>query len=64
MSALVSVHRNIAVYYFHRLRAIIAYHLEEEADAVFAGEIEVDESYFGGRRKGQRGRGTAGKVPV
>ena len=53
MSALVSVHRNIAVYYFYRLRAIIAYHLEEEADAVFAGEIEVDETYFGGRRKGK-----------
>ena len=26
--------------------------------------IEVDESYFGGRRKGKRGRGAAGKVPV
>ena len=29
-----------------------------------AGAIEVDESYFGGRRKGKRGRGAAGKVPV
>jgi transposase len=28
------------------------------------GEIEVDESYFGGKRKGNRGRGAAGKVPV
>ena len=28
------------------------------------GEIEVDESYFGGVRKGKRGRGAAGKVPV
>jgi transposase len=28
------------------------------------GEIEADESYFGGRRKGKRGRGAAGKVPV
>ncbi len=28
------------------------------------GEIELDESYFGGRRKGQRGRGAAGKVVV
>ncbi len=27
-------------------------------------EIEMDESYFGGRRKGNRGRGAAGKVPV
>ena len=26
--------------------------------------MEVDESYFGGRRKGKRGRGAAGKVPV
>ena len=31
---------------------------------MFAGEIEVDESYFGGARKGNRGRGAAGKVPV
>ena len=28
------------------------------------GEIEADESYFGGVRKGKRGRGAAGKVPV
>lgn len=32
--------------------------------AVLAGEVEMDESYFGGRRKGPRGRGAAGKVPV
>ncbi len=30
----------------------------------FVGPIEVEESYFGGRRKGKRGRGTGGKVPV
>ena len=28
------------------------------------GEVEIDEAYFGGRRKGKRGRGAAGKVPV
>ncbi len=28
------------------------------------GEVEMDESYFGGTRKGKRGRGAAGKVPV
>lgn len=28
------------------------------------GELELDESYFGGRRKGKRGRGAAGKVAV
>ena len=31
---------------------------------LLAGEVEADESYFGGRRKGKRGRGAAGKVPV
>jgi len=36
----------------------------EDAPNLFGGEIELDESYFGGRRKGNRGRGAAGKVPV
>ena len=31
---------------------------------MFADEIEVDESYFGGARKGKCGRGAAGKIPV
>ena len=31
---------------------------------MFDGEVEVDESYFGGQRKGKRGRGAAGKVSV
>ncbi len=61
---LVGVHRNTAAYFYHNLREIIAYELEKESDELFDGEIEVDESYFGGRRKGKRGRGAAGKVPV
>ncbi len=28
------------------------------------GEVEMDESYFGGKRKGRRGRGAANKTPV
>lgn len=36
----------------------------EDAQSLLDGEIEVDEAYFGGRRKGNRGRGAAGKVPV
>ena len=63
-SYLVSVNPKTAICHFHRLREIIVYHLEQEADTVFSGEIEVDESYFGGKRKGKRGRGAAGKVPV
>jgi len=31
---------------------------------MFDGDIELDESYFGGVRKGKRGRGAAGKVIV
>ena len=42
---------------------IIAEKLETEAFE-FAGEIELDESYFEGARKGKRSRGAAGKVPV
>lgn len=36
----------------------------EDAETLLGGEIELDEAYFGGRRKGNRGRGAAGKVPV
>ena len=32
------------------LREIIALELEVESEAMFSGEIEVDESYFGGSR--------------
>lgn len=31
---------------------------------MFDGEVEADESYFSGQRKGKRGRGAAGKVAV
>ena len=42
---------------------IVALELEAEGEALFDGEIEVDESYFGGNRKGGRGRG-AEETPV
>jgi len=35
-----------------------------KARRAICGKIELDESYFGGRRKGRRGRGAAGKVIV
>jgi transposase len=59
---LVGVNKTTAAFYFHRLRQVIAFESEDLAP-VF-GEIEVDESYFGGSRKGKRGRGAAGKIPV
>ena len=61
---LVCVNFKTSAYYFQRLRELIAFHIEQEAHEAFGGEVEVDESYFGGSRKGKHGRGAAGKVPV
>ena len=36
---LVSVNSKTAIYYFHRLRKIITYHFEQDADTVFSGGI-------------------------
>lgn len=59
---LVGVNKTTASYYFHRLRQLIYAHSEHLE--LLEGEVEADESYFGGRRKGKRGRGALGKVPV
>jgi len=59
---LVNVNKSTASYYFLRLRELIYTH--SEALEMFDGEVEVDESYFGGRRKGNRGIGALGKVSV
>ncbi len=61
-ASLVGVNKTTASYYFHRLRQLIFICTEDLG--LLTGEIEVDESYFGGRRKGKRGRGATGKVPV
>ena len=63
-ACLCGVNRKTAAFYFLRLREVIALELEAESEAMFGGEIEVDESYFGGKRKGRRGRGATGKIPV
>jgi transposase len=60
---LAGININSAVQFYHRIRQVIYFELSQDA-AIFDGEIEVDESYFGGRRKGKRGRGAGGKVAV
>jgi transposase len=60
---LVGVNRHTATLYFCKLREIIAWQVEAETP-FFSGEVELDESYFGGQRKGKRGRGAAGKTIV
>ncbi|RLA41194.1 MAG: IS1595 family transposase [Gammaproteobacteria bacterium] len=61
-ASLVDVNKNTASYYFKRLRELIYDHSEHLE--LLDGEVEADESYFGGRRKGKRGRGACGKTPV
>ena len=58
---LVGVQGRSVVVLFQRLRQVIA---TTQESFLLSGEIEADESYFGGVRKGRRGRGAAGKVPV
>ena len=60
---LIGIHRNTAVRFFHKLREKIAIKQQNRSEQ-FCGKIELDESSFGGTRKGKRGRGAAGKVAV
>ena len=58
------VNRNTAQRIFTLLRARVV-SLAIHENSPFAGEVEIDESYFGARRaRGKRGRGAAGKTPV
>nr|WP_174506052.1 IS1595 family transposase [Acinetobacter sp. Marseille-Q1620] len=61
---LLGIQPNSAALFYRKIRQIIMYHLDQDAIEVFQGQIELDESYFGGARKGKRGRGATGKVIV
>lgn len=61
---LVGIQANTAALFYHKIRQVIAAQLDLQAEEMLGGEIELDESYFGGARKGKRGRGAAGKVIV
>lgn len=63
VAELLGINRQTVRLYYHKVRQNIVKQLEAQS-ALFSGEVEVDESYFGGVRKGKRGRGAAGKVPV
>ena len=58
---IVGVNKHTSATFFMRLRQLIASKLPSYE---LSGEVEADESYFGGVRKGKRGRGAAGKVTV
>jgi transposase len=61
---LVGIQANTAALFYHKIRQVIAAQLDLQAEEMLGGEIELDESYFGGARKGKRGRGATGKVIV
>ena len=63
VAELAGVNRNTAILYFHKFRELIAEKLAQDVPFL-DGEIEVDESYFGGSRKDKRGRRAVGKAPV
>jgi transposase len=60
-SEVVGVNVKTATAFFMRLRQLIGCNLPSYE---LSGEVEADESYFGGVRKGTRGRSAAGKVAV
>jgi transposase len=61
---LLGIQANTAILFYRKIRQVIAYYLLLDSVEVFDGQVELDESYFGGVRKGKRGRGAAGKVVV
>ena len=62
-AALTGLNRNTVNLYFRHFRGRIATLCEAESPR--RGQVEIDESYFGGRRiRGKRGRGAFKKVPV
>ncbi|WP_423983642.1 IS1595 family transposase [Glaesserella parasuis] len=61
---LLVIQPNSAILFYRKIREVISNHLALEADEVFDGQIELDESYFDGTRKGKRGRGAVGKTAV
>ncbi len=60
-SEVIGVQPNTSIRFFMRLRKLIASKLPSYE---LSGDVEANESYFGGARKGKRGRGAAGKIAV
>lgn len=61
---MLQIHPNSAALFYTKVHLLITKQLVLDAQQRFDGNIELDESYFGGVRKGKRGRGAAGKVIV
>lgn len=57
---------NLSYHTTHKIFMLIRKYIYKSTskDDILAGEIEMDESYFGGKMKGKRGRGSQNKIPV
>ena len=49
---------------YNTIRQAIVDYSHQTNRAPLSGEVEMDETYFGGKRKGKRGRGANNKIPV
>lgn len=56
---ILGIQPNTAMPFYKKIRQVISHHVELQAHEIFDGAVELDESYFGGARKGKRGRGAA-----
>ena len=45
------IQANSAALFYRKVRAVITYHLEQEAPEMFEGAVELDESYLGAPAK-------------
>jgi len=61
---LLGIQPNTTILFYQKIWQLIPWHLAQESAQMFDGNIELDESYFGGTHKGKRGREAAGKVIV
>jgi len=58
------IQHNTAALFYKKVLQVITHHLQQKSSEMFEGDIELDERYFAGKRKGKRGRGAAGKVAI
>jgi transposase-like protein len=56
----VGVSSNTGATMYHKIAQVM---MEREDDNPLSGDIEIDDAYWGGKKKGKRGRGSANKVP-
>ena len=47
---ILGIQPNSAILFYRKIRMVISHYLALVADKVFEGPVELDESYFGGRR--------------